>query len=124
METCLTNLVSNGIDAASMREEPGAKVVVRTLEQNGELVFEVQDNGCGMDQELKAKIFTTFFTTKGGKGTGLGLLTTRKIVQEHGGCLEVESEPGRGSVFRIRLPRARLEALAAQAEQVAEQGKQ
>jgi signal transduction histidine kinase len=58
-------------------------------------------------------VFTTFFTTKGGKGTGLGLLTTRKIVQEHGGRIEVESSPGQGSMFRIRLPRKRLEALAA-----------
>jgi PAS domain S-box-containing protein len=113
METCLTNLVSNGIDAATTREQPGAKVTLRTREQAGDLIFEVADNGCGMDQEVTSKVFTTFFTTKGGKGTGLGLLTTRKIVQEHGGRIEIESVLDRGSTFRIRLPRSRLEALAA-----------
>ena len=98
--------------------------MVRTREEGGDLIFEVADNGGGMDQEVKAKIFTTFFTTKGGKGTGLGLLTTRKIVQEHGGRIEMESAPDRGSVFRIRLPRQRLEALAAAgaAEQIGRGG--
>lgn len=116
MQACLTNLVSNGIDAALMREEPGGRVVVRTRDENGTLVFEVEDNGCGMDYEVKHKVFTTFFTTKGGKGTGLGLLTTKKIVQEHGGRIEVDSDPGAGSAFRIRLPRARLELLSAHAK--------
>ena len=112
IETALTNLVSNGIDAAMMREEAGGKVIVRTRQEDGDVIFEVADNGCGMDWEVKGKIFTTFFTTKGGKGTGLGLLTTRKIVQEHGGRIEADSTPGEGTTFRIRLPRRRLEALA------------
>ena len=112
METCLTNLVSNGIDAATMRDAPGGKVILRTRDEGGDLIFEVADNGCGMDWDVKEKVFTTFFTTKGGKGTGLGLLTTRKIVQEHGGRIEVESATDQGSLFRIRLPRKRLEALA------------
>jgi signal transduction histidine kinase len=68
-----------------------------------------------MDSEVKHKVFTTFFTTKGGKGTGLGLLTTRKIVQEHGGRIEMETEQGKGSTFRIRLLRSRLQALSAEA---------
>ena len=113
METCLTNLVSNGIDAATTPSQHGGKVAVRTREEGDALVFEVVDNGTGIDQEVKSKIFTTFFTTKGGKGTGLGLLTTRKIVQEHGGQVEMESRPGQGSTFRIRLPRTHLKALAA-----------
>jgi len=112
MKTSLTNLRSNGIDAAMMRDESGGRVVVRTREEDGELIFEVIDNGCGMDWEVKRRVFTTFFTTKGGKGTGLGLLTTRKIVQEHGGRIEVESTSGKGSIFRIHLPRKRLETLA------------
>jgi histidine kinase len=122
METSLTNLVSNAIDAATMREEPGGKVILRTREENDELIFEVTDNGCGMDWEVKQKIFTTFFTTKGGKGTGLGLLTTRKIVQEHGGRIEMESDAGNGSTFRIRLPRKRLEALASSVSAVSHSG--
>ncbi len=112
IETSLTNLISNAIDASAMREQGGGSVVLRTRDEADDLVFEVIDNGCGMDWEVKGKVFTTFFTTKGGKGTGLGLLTTRKIVHEHGGRIEVESEPGQGSVFRIRLPRRRLQALA------------
>ncbi len=113
IETCVTNLLSNGVDAAALREGGGGRVVLRTRDDAGDLLFEVNDNGCGIDGEVRAKIFTTFFTTKGGKGTGLGLLTSRRIVQEHGGRMEVESEPGAGSTFRIRLPRGRLEKLAA-----------
>ncbi len=112
IESCLTNLLSNAIDAATMRADGQGKVVLRTFQQDDELVFEVTDNGSGMDWEVKGKVFTTFFTTKGNKGTGLGLLTTRKIVQEHGGRVEVESAPGEGATFRIRLPRRRLQIIA------------
>lgn len=116
IETCLTNLVSNGIDAVMMRDQPGGRVFVRTRQEGDEVIFEVADEGCGMDGEVKSKIFTTFFTTKGSKGTGLGLLTTRKVVQEHGGTIEVESSPGQGSTFRIRLSERRLRALSEAAE--------
>jgi len=112
METCLTNLISNGIDACLLRKEPGGQVLLRIREENGQLIFESIDNGCGIDFEIKQKVFTTFFTTKGGKGTGLGLLTTRKIVHEHGGQIEVKSTPGGGSIFKIKLLRSRLEMLS------------
>ena len=105
---CLSNLVSNAIDACLLSDEGGCRVVVRTRERNGCLEFEVEDTGCGMDCEIKRKVFTSFFTTKGTKGTGLGLLETKKVVQEHGGSVEIESEPGVGSTFRMILPRARL----------------
>lgn len=108
MHTCLANLVSNAIDACLASEKPDRTVTLKTSEDGDTLVFEVTDDGCGMDYEVKKKIFTTFFTTKGGGGTGLGLLLTRKIVQEHGGKILVESEPGQGTAFRILLPRERL----------------
>jgi signal transduction histidine kinase len=116
MEACLTNLISNAIDAAMTRETGDGRVDVRAFDGDNTLVFEVSDNGCGMDGEVKQKVFTTFFTTKASKGTGLGLLTTRKIVQEHGGTIEVESEPQKGSTFRIKLPRERLELLASESD--------
>ena len=108
IHTCLTNLVSNALDACMMSEKKTLQVVVSTRESNGKLMFEVIDNGMGMDYNIKQKIFTTFFTTKGGGGTGLGLLTTRKIVQEHGGSISLDSEEGKGSTFRMEFPRKRL----------------
>jgi signal transduction histidine kinase len=86
-------------------------VTLDVAEQQGAIIYRVQDTGCGMDYEIKRKVFTTFFTTKGMGGTGLGLLVTRKIVQEHGGRIEVESEPGQGSTFRLIFPRHRLPQL-------------
>ncbi len=111
MEACLTNFVSNAIDAATLQKEQPGKVQIRTTDKDDSLVFEVQDNGLGMDSEVRDKIFTTFFTTKGGKGTGLGLLTTRKIVTEHAGKIEFDTIEGVGSVFRILLSRSRLESI-------------
>lgn len=111
IEACITNLVSNAIDAAMMREDKNGKVIIRTKFKHATLVIEVEDNGCGMDSEVIQNIFTTFFTTKGNKGTGLGLLTTNKIIKEHGGKLEVESTLGKGSIFRIILPLERLKSI-------------
>jgi len=104
---CLLNLVSNAIDACiyDSNEEKKWVVEVRTIiEDDGMVKFEVSDNGCGMDEEVKKKLFTSVFTTKEGRGTGLGLLNTQKIVQEHGGTMTVNSQPGEGSTFIIRLP--------------------
>ncbi len=108
IHTCLTNLVSNALDACVMSEKKNPQIVLSTRQENDTLIFEVSDNGMGMDYNIKQKLFTTFFTTKGGGGTGLGLLTTRKIVQEHGGAIDFESEEGKGSVFRLCFPRRRL----------------
>lgn len=108
IHTCLTNLVSNAIDACLMAENKGNEVLLQVREGRDKLIFEVSDNGGGIDYEIKQKIFTTFFTTKGGEGTGLGLLTTRKIVQEHGGKIIVDSQPGQGARFRMEFPRKRL----------------
>ncbi len=108
IHAALSNLVSNAVDACLVSDPGHGHVVVRARERGGELEIEVEDDGCGMDYEVKRKVFTSFFTTKGTQGTGLGLLVTKKAIQEHGGSVEIESAPGEGSTFRIRLPRNRL----------------
>ena len=111
MHECLTNLVGNAIDACQMSDENSCYVTVRTFEEYSTIIYEVADNGCGMDYEVKRKVFTTFFTTKGLGGSGIGLLMTKKIVHEHGGTINLKSKPGKGTTFSIRLPRRRLPKL-------------
>ncbi len=118
----LSNLVSNAIDACLLSDREDRRVVVRTRDLEGRLELEVEDNGCGMDCEIKSKVFTSFFSTKGTKGTGLGLLETKKVVQEHGGSVGIESTPGFGSTFQLILPRSRLPRPAADESGQAREG--
>jgi len=107
IHTCLSNLVANAMDACeSDTREIEHRIAVKTAsDTEGRLTFEVSDNGAGMDEETKRKIFSSFYSTKGSRGTGLGLMVTSKIVMEHGGQISFDSEPGMGSTFTIVLPR-------------------
>jgi len=116
IHTCLTNLVSNAIDACQMSTRKKCQVTIKTRENEGKLIFEVIDTGCGIDYETKQKVFTSFFTTKGGEGTGLGLLTTRKIVCEHGGKIDMQTVEGKGTTFRMEFPLDRLVELSRESE--------
>ena len=103
----LTNLTGNALDACSLREEliQNPLIIIRSNRLPGnKILLEVKDNGKGMDPEVEQKIFNRFFSTKGSRGTGLGLLISRKIVQEHGGEIRFHSEPGKGSLFQVILP--------------------
>ncbi|NTW36734.1 MAG: hybrid sensor histidine kinase/response regulator, partial [Syntrophobacteraceae bacterium] len=104
---CLLNLVSNAVDACLCRgscSEP-AEVVLRSRRVDSWGVeYQVADNGCGLDEETREKIFRAFFSTKGTKGTGLGLMITKKIVNEHGGKIEIDSRKGEGTTFTVQLP--------------------
>ena len=104
---CLVNLLSNAIDACwpEICGHEQGQVVVRTCRHpNWAVCVEVEDNGCGIEESDKEKIFTSFFSTKGADGTGLGLMNVQKIAREHQGRMEVESVPNKGSVFRLLLP--------------------
>ena len=95
------NLLSNAIDAS---KEAG-RVVVRTAAVDGTARIEVEDEGSGIPPEVRERIFDPFFTTKPvGEGTGLGLSISYGIVNDHGGTIEVDSTPGKGSTFTVSLP--------------------
>ncbi|MEW6337052.1 MAG: PAS domain-containing sensor histidine kinase [Acidobacteriota bacterium] len=111
LHTCLANLVSNALDACLVSGVTPCDISLRLDERDNTVIFEVADSGCGMDYDVKQKVFTSFFSTKGAGGTGLGLLLTRKIVQQHGGTITFESTPGQGTVFRLSFPRDRLPRL-------------
>ncbi|HEX8911330.1 MAG TPA: ATP-binding protein [Humisphaera sp.] len=100
----IMNLVGNAIDASN----EGGRVTIRTRPAGAppdRVVLEVADEGCGVPADLKRRIFDPFFTTKPvGQGTGLGLSISYGIVRDHGGEIEVDSEPGKGSCFRVTLP--------------------
>ena len=98
----LLNLLVNAVQACSA----GGHVVVRTRpEPDGAVAVEVEDDGCGIAPEHMPHLFEPFFTTKPvGQGTGLGLSVSYAIVRDHGGTIAVDSTPGRGSTFRVRLP--------------------
>ena len=104
---CLVNLVKNAIEAC-VEDTSGDKtkeVTVRTVAaENGGVKYLVIDNSLGMDKEIRRKLFQGLFSTKGTRGTGIGLMLTKKIIDAHKGSIEVKSGRGKGSEFIIRLP--------------------
>jgi signal transduction histidine kinase len=100
----LLNLVNNAFQAVRDVEDP--EVLVRTQMKDGAVIITVIDNGPGIPEDIKAKIFQPFFTTKAsGEGTGLGLSLSYDIVTKgHGGEIDVNSEAGKGTEFFIKLP--------------------
>jgi signal transduction histidine kinase len=104
------NLLVNAMQAIESTHRDDGRIAITTEANNGEIIVEVADNGCGIADENLPQIFDPFFTTKDvGDGTGLGLSITHSMVQDHGGRLEVESIPGQGTRFRVFLPAARSE---------------
>ena len=103
LQQVLMNLVVNGIQAMP----GGGRLTIRTRNRTGGVDLSVEDTGAGMDEETLKEIFNPFFTMKEvGQGTGLGLSVVHGIVTSHGGTIQIESEPGRGSRFDVDLPLA------------------
>ena len=98
----LTNLVFNAVEAMPQ----GGTIAIKTKLSRDMVVIEVSDTGIGMSQEVAAKIFDPFYTTKGIGNSGLGLSVSWSLITRGGGEVQVKSKPGKGSVFTIRLPKA------------------
>lgn len=109
LQQMFINLINNAIDAMPA----GGELWIRINSENGQVIVEFADTGCGMDRETRERIFEPLYTTKErGRGTGLGLVVVRQIIEEHAGTIAVESQPGRGSHFRLTFPVAEEQLLA------------
>ncbi|MFZ0946319.1 MAG: ATP-binding protein [Syntrophobacteraceae bacterium] len=108
IQQCLLNLIFNAIDAMP---HGGTLTISGEIDESADLIhLAVTDTGCGIDPEVLPRIFEPFYSTKtDGKGSGLGLPMVYGIIREHHGDVEVESEPGKGTTFRIKLPRNPVE---------------
>jgi signal transduction histidine kinase/pSer/pThr/pTyr-binding forkhead associated (FHA) protein len=100
----LLNIVGNALDALDDRENPTITVATMLETDTGWVRIAVKDNGPGIPLEKQHEIFKPFVSTKGAKGTGLGLAVSRKIMREHGGDIVLQSQVGKGSIFILRLP--------------------
>jgi signal transduction histidine kinase len=107
LHRAVLNVVTNAIDACDGRE--GGRVIVSTGHggEPPQARVVIQDNGSGISRDDIEKVFTIFVSKKGGRGTGLGLPVSQKILKEHGGRIHVESKVGEGSVFTLEFPAAR-----------------
>ena len=106
VHSALINILENAVDAC-IKEDSKKKhqIVFSVKEDKNNMLFEISDNGVGMDEETKEKIFTLFFSSKDRMGTGMGLFISEKIIKQHGGKINVNSAPGRGSKFSVRIPK-------------------
>jgi len=106
VRSALINILENALDAYKGDESKEAhKITFEVKQDKSNIIFDVCDNGTGMDKETLENIFTLFFSSKGAKGTGLGLFISNKVIEQHGGKIKVKSTLGHGSKFSIKIPK-------------------
>jgi len=106
LRSALVNILENAIDACIEDKAKDAhQIVLGVTQDQDHVIFNVHDNGIGMDRDTRENLFTLFFSSKGHKGTGLGLFVSNKTIEQHGGSIKVESTPGEGSHFSISMPK-------------------
>jgi signal transduction histidine kinase/FixJ family two-component response regulator len=102
----LINILENALDACVEDKAKNSHKIEFSVKPDNELiVFEIRDNGAGMDRETRESLFTLFFSSKGNKGTGLGLFIANKVIAQHDGMIRVDSTPNQGSCFKISIPK-------------------
>ena len=105
LQTALFNILENAVDACL--KAPGTsthQIDFGMTRVKGEIVFSITDDGVGMDSDTRDRIFNLFCSTKGRKGTGLGLFIANRVIGQHNGVITVASRPGEGAVFKVRIP--------------------
>ena len=120
IHSALFSILENAVDACVLDKKNKAPKISFCVGQDKDHIdFEVIDNGIGMDPETQAKIFTPFFSAKGEKGTGLGLFIANKIIEQHGGHISVKSTLGKGTRFRIRIPKIMSQSVKMKSDRIA-----
>jgi len=116
VHSALINILENAIDACEVSQsETASEITFGVSAHKNRVIFEISDNGVGMDAETLAKIFSPLFSSKGRRGTGLGLFISNTIIEKHGGTIKVNSKPGYGTRFQIEIPQKKS-PLGAQGE--------
>lgn len=110
VRSALINILENAVDACiSDKSKKNHRIEFDVKQDAQNIIFDVRDNGMGMDRETRENIFTLFFSSKGKMGTGLGLFISHRIIEQHGGVIVVESEPKKGAFFHIEIPKSQPE---------------
>ncbi|MFP4446055.1 MAG: ATP-binding protein [Desulfosudaceae bacterium] len=109
MQTALVNFLENAVDACALDKKKIAhRITLAAWPRNDrEFCLAIEDNGMGMVEDTRNSLFTLFFSSKGARGTGLGLFIANHVVEQHGGAIQVTSQPEQGTRFEICLPRTR-----------------
>ena len=106
VNSALINILENAVDACIKDQfKTSHKIVFSVRQKKNHILFDVLDDGIGMDDETLEKLFTPLFSSKGDKGTGLGLYISNKVIEQHGGNITVKSTEGEGTLFRIKIPK-------------------
>ena len=105
LRSALINILDNAVDACLEDESKDRHQITFALKKDkAHTIIKISDDGIGMDDDTKEKLFKLFFSSKGGKGTGFGLFIANNIIKQHGGTINVNSVKGKGSVFIVKIP--------------------
>ncbi|MBT7260172.1 MAG: hybrid sensor histidine kinase/response regulator [Desulfobacula sp.] len=106
MRSALLNILDNAVDACIEDHSKTSHTINFTIKQDTDnIIFEIRDNGVGMDKKIRDKVFNLFFSSKQNKGTGFGLFISKNIIHQHGGFINVKSAKGKGTCIHVKIPR-------------------